>query len=390
MGVAVVDVEASSAAATAQLLWAACRPSLDVARIHAAIESGADVPRAGFAALQQRTGPLMWRALDAVGGTTQLGEAEEPLRADFELRRVQAAVLLPIAVARAIEPLTGAGFEPVVFKGPAVAMRYPSPGLRPMDDIDVILPAVQHDAGLAALVAAGWRVLPREGRHYDTVLLHDEVPDVPVELHRELTSWRDRSNRLTSEELWQERVPLECMGTSCFGVRPEHELVALAAHAGKPFHTFQRLIWSVDFAVLIQTAGDSLDWDRVAAFADRYGCSTVVAIALRHAERLGADVPSGLRALPTNRWRRVALQPLIDEGWPAKPADPGEVRRLRYALCDTQPRQIQLFLGEVTREGPVHTPWRLIYLSGRGLRRLSMWRGAGASLGDEGAVARET
>src|SRR5207253_1169413 len=80
------------------------------------------------------------------------------------MRRAQAAVLLPMAVSLAIEPLTGVGLEPVVFKGPALAARYPSPGLRPMDDLDVLPPAAQHDRGVSLLLRAGRSVVARPGR----------------------------------------------------------------------------------------------------------------------------------------------------------------------------------------------------------------------------------
>ena len=53
---------------------------------------------------------------------------------------MEAVLLIPRALALAVRPLTDAGLEPVVFKGPAVAARYPKPGLRPMEDIDLLLP----------------------------------------------------------------------------------------------------------------------------------------------------------------------------------------------------------------------------------------------------------
>ena len=72
--------------------------------------------------------------------------------------RMEALLLIPRAVALAVRPLTEAGLEPLVFKGPAVAARYPEPGLRPMDDIDLLLPAADHRRALDALAGAGWQV----------------------------------------------------------------------------------------------------------------------------------------------------------------------------------------------------------------------------------------
>ncbi len=340
------------------------------------MDSGADGEHAGRVAFDQRTGPLLWRALDAADRLDSLGTAGEVLRADFDMRRMQAELLLPFAVAAAVEPLTAAGLEPVIFKGPAVAQRYPSPGLRPMDDLDVLLPARQHEAALAVLLAAGWTRFEREGHHHDTVLFHPRVPHLALELHRGLDSWRDQSNQLSYSELWDRRQPIDCMGTQAFGVAPEDELVALAGHAGKPFHQFQRLIWSVDFAVLIEAASTGLDWDRVASLAERSSCNTVLAIALRHAERLGADVPIELLALPESRYRRAALSVLLEERWPLTEASMGEAHRLRYALCDDRARRVQLFVGEVTRMGMWRAPQQLVLVLALGVRRWRRWRKA--------------
>ena len=54
--------------------------------------------------------------------------------------------------------LAAVGSEPVFLKGIALANGYyANPGLRPMDDLDVLIPVDCVDAGLAALAAGGWR-----------------------------------------------------------------------------------------------------------------------------------------------------------------------------------------------------------------------------------------
>jgi hypothetical protein len=132
----------------------------------------------------------------------------------------------------------------------------------------------------------------------------------------------------------------------------------------------------VDFAVLIQTAAPDFDWDRVAAVADEFACTTVVAVALRHAVRLGADAPSELLGLPANRYRRAALLPLIEESWPVRQYELGEERRLRYALCDARLRQAQVFVGDVTEYGPWQTPGRFLMSLWYALHRWVRWRKA--------------
>ena len=77
-------------------------------------------------------------ALDA------LGDDRAALKGTADAFAMEALLLIPHAMELAVSPLTAAALEPVVFKGPAVAARYPRPGLRPMEDIDVLLPRTDH------------------------------------------------------------------------------------------------------------------------------------------------------------------------------------------------------------------------------------------------------
>ena len=351
--------------ATAELLWAACRPVPDDRAVDAAIAAGADVDRAIDAALAQGAGPMLARGLAdrAVGATA------ERLAKEAEVRRAQGLVLYPTALALAVEPLTAAGLEPLLFKGPTLAARYPAPGLRPMVDIDVLLPAADHAGAVGALTAAGWQIRNRAGDHHDTLLVHPDAPGLPLELHRDLYVWHDRATSLTADDLWSQRVPAECLGVSAFVLPPEVDLVALAAHAGKPEHHFNRLVWSIDFAVVV---GAGVDWARVDDVAARARCRTVVTVALHHAARLGAAVPAQHLDLRAGRVRREALAALLAVDWPLVEQDEGTHRRLRYALWDSAPRRVALFFGEIAVTGPRYAPRRALRLTGNLLRRV--WR----------------
>ena len=358
-------------AATARLLWASCRPDVDVDAITMSLDGGADVGLAVGTALDHRVGPLLHRGLGAAAAVDRPGPTLDLLRKDADLRRVQAELLLPLAVSKAIEPLTAAGLEPLLFKGPTLAMRFPEPGLRPMDDIDVVLPQMHHQRALSALREAGWRTAERPGHHADTFLTHPQIPDFPLELHWDLETWRERSSRLRGKDLWERRVPIRCFGVPAFGLPPEMDLVALAVHAGKPFHHFHRLIWSVDFAVVIRDA-PAVDWDRVAAIARATRCRTVLAIALAHAVRLGSAVPDEMLRVPAGRVRTAALQPVLDEIWPLVDCEGGIRRHLRYALSDSPFRWALLLLGELAEEDAHLVPKRAAVLLRNAIRKA--WR----------------
>ena len=235
------------------------------------------------------------------GRSTRSGPDRAVVGAVADAFRMEALLLVPRAVALAVRPLTDAGLEPVVFKGPAVAARYPEAGLRPMEDIDLLLPRADHVRALGALGRAGWEVArPGAGDRYDTALTHPEVPSLFLELHYGLEGASQRVTALDPETLWRLRRPMECAGTSAFGLPPADELVVLAAHAGKPHHGFVRLVWIADLAMLVGDAarrGLPVDWDLVHAAAAEARCLTVVgaALALARAEPAWRPPPGSSR-----------------------------------------------------------------------------------------------
>jgi hypothetical protein len=213
-----------------------------------------------------------------------------------------------------------------------------------MEDIDLLLPRRFHRPALRALTGAGWEVVrPAAGNRYDTVLRHGDVPSLVLELHYGLEAWYERTTRLDPDALWRRRIAIDCDGCAAFGLPLEDELTVLAAHAGKPFHGFRRLVWIADLAMVVGHAG-SVDWDEVRAAARRGRCATLVAVALAMARRVGVDAPRAMFPLPSHGWRRGALDALVDPGWPVR-HDELPTFHLRFALADTAWRRGVLGFG---------------------------------------------
>ena len=337
---------------TATLLWEACRREPRADSVQRALAGGADIGWAVSAASEHRIGPLLWRALGAAGSLDALGPEGAALGGMADASRMEALLLLPRAVALAVQPLTDAGLEPVVFKGPAVAARYPEPGLRPMDDIDLLLPEADHRRALDALGHVGWQVARPAGRDTNaTVLTHREMPSFFLEVHYALEGVSQRVTALDPGTLWAMRQPLECAGTSAFGLPPAEELVVLAAHAGGPHHRFVRLVWMADLAMIVGAAaphGAGVDWDRVCAVAGAARCVNVVGAALEMAHRAGLDAPAGLFPLPAKGRRGDAMRRLLSVSWPLTNLElPGW--QLRYALTDARAQRVKIYFAHFVR-----------------------------------------
>lgn len=337
----------ASTKATARLLWEACRPDPDPHSVRRALGNGADLALAVSAADDHRISSLLWRALDTADVLDALGPDRAMLKGTTDALAMEALLLIPRAMQLAVGPLTAAGLEPVVFKGPAVAAHYPRPGLRPMEDIDLLLPRRDHPRALSALAAAGWSVeRAAEGERYDSVLSHPEVPSLFLELHFGLEMASQRVTALDPVTLWSRRQPAVVAGTPAFVLPQDEELVVLAAHAGKPHHGFVRLVWIADIAMIVGAASNDahpVDWQRVRAVAGSTHCVTVVGAALAMARHTGVDAPTDLFPLPTRGWRGAAMRQLLSVTWPLTHLElPGY--QLNYALADDPVQRLKILL----------------------------------------------
>ncbi len=339
---------------TAALLWEACNAAPDLGRIEAALAEGVDAGSLVSLAAAHRVSGLLHRMLAGAGRLEDLGAEAVPLAALADVQAMAEMLLLPNAMALAVAPLVDAGLEPVVLKGAALLDRYPAPGTRPMEDVDLLLPRSFHPQAVEVLRRVGWQVVRRPGAdRYDTVLSHPDVPTLPLELHYGLEGWYERYTGIDADALWRARRPVDCLGQRAFALPVEEEVVLLSQHAGKPYHRFARLIWIADLAMVVAAAERSgaVDWDRLVATAGAQGCRTVVGAALAMARSAGVHAPTERFALPTGGWRAGAMRDLCDPLRPVRSSVP--TFHLRFSLCDRPWRRALLAAGALHG-----MPWR--------------------------------
>lgn len=245
-------------------------------------------------------------------------DVDAAARREVAFRRAQELIALPALAHRAFRPLREAGLMPLVHKGAALVARYPDRGLRPMDDVDIVVPAERFDDALEVLESAGWtrgvHSLTGWAPAYDLGMTHPDTGGLPIEVHFELQRRSQRTNELDAALLWSERIESSVAGQRVWGLPPELEVLALSTHAAKPFHVFNRLIWAVDLAVITRSC--DIDWDVVERRSAALRCRTSVAVALRLARRLGAAVPDEVLELPFLLRRLHALDAVLDPTWP--------------------------------------------------------------------------
>jgi hypothetical protein len=300
-----------------------------------------------------------------------------------------------------------AGIQALVLKGAALShLVYPEPGLRPMSDLDILVPAsdlwraqrLLADLGFDAPLPSSPTLPPR---HLPAATLQAEGLLVQVEIHhRLLSNYLDDAISYVRALLWTSRRlqsldvrpkptarpgdaqacgtvqpdglplaprPFVLAGVTAYTLGYEDTLQHLCRHLASHVNVwdFCRLIWVADVVSLAERFASEIDWERV-----RRQCPAVLdMLSLFHSmtplrdellDRAGVRigrVPEGIgveyqgwprpQAKRRRGWRRILRDTLFPSEW---------WLRLRYKLGGTRPlfwvrwvRHPLYILGHVVR-----------------------------------------
>lgn len=210
----------------------------------------------------------------------------------------------------ALRALAEAGLDTLVLKGGALALsRYGDLGLRPMQDLDVLVPTAAVPVALEALRRIGWTSLapitPGFLRTQHAAPLAGPGPGARCDLHWHV--YWECCRPSDDDDLWASSVALDFGGLSTRMLGPADQLLHVLVHGSRRTPS-PVLVWVPD-AILTMRAG-GIDWDRLLAQAARRRFVLRALTALDYLrEALGAPVPasvvSRLRSLPVSPLERL-------------------------------------------------------------------------------------
>jgi hypothetical protein len=191
--------------------------------------------------------------------------------------------------------LATAGIDTMVLKGVALLAGgyYDDAGLRPMRDIDLMVPA--FDRAVAVLAAQGWTREPQDvpSLHADR-FVHTSGRD--VDLHWEMSP--DLLYRRHPERSWDDMWAAAVLGT--VGGSPTRLpdaadlLLHVCAH-GAQYRARVTFQWVADAAMVVRAG--SVDWARLVDQAARRRATLAASETLRYlSERMGVAVPAATLA----------------------------------------------------------------------------------------------
>lgn len=233
-------------------------------------------------------------------------------------------------VGSALDALEAAGVRAMLLKGVPLAIQcYPEIGLRPMEDVDLLVEPGRATDAIAALDRAGWTSEPYvahpEVVPYGEQMLHQVVcrgeGGHAIDLHWRYVPWVARDGSGQDPGLWARAGPLEVAGHRALSPCPDDLLLLVILHAYRAgWATAPR--WVADVTFLLRALGDDLDWDRFTARVVQGHLVDPVRDALQFVHReYGALVPVEplhvLARARVGRWERhrhhVASREVIGE-----------------------------------------------------------------------------
>lgn len=182
-----------------------------------------------------------------------------------EIRLARLAGILAVLAAETI-PV-------IVLKGAVLApLIYPEPGLRPMSDLDILVPPAQAAKVQDIVRDLGFNdslpddPTPPDHRHLPVMMQTTAEMAVSVEIHRALGGTPRFPEGKSFEELWKTAVPYSFAGQTTRMMGYEDMLWHLYRHMIAE-HT--RLIRIVDIVGFAEQCAQEIDWRRVQAETPR-------------------------------------------------------------------------------------------------------------------------
>jgi hypothetical protein len=254
-------------------------------------------------------------------------------------------LLLRHEFCRIAQSLQSGKIPVIALKGIVLAAAYyPEPSLRPMSDIDILIPPCDKekaDSIVRSLGYEGSMVLPEHPDHRPTLFPGQEIvlpvrhnrSTALVEVHTQLECSAP-SVPVPIEYFWKRAVEFRVAENVTAALCPEDFLFHLCSHLARQ-HLFEKGILPLLDVKCLIAAHDDWNWDRIAQQAVDRRCVTPIYFALLMARQFaGAKVPDAFFAAVPAPADLSALQRVIEEQiWSAGIVPPGRSNLLSRLLA---------------------------------------------------------
>jgi hypothetical protein len=175
-----------------------------------------------------------------------------------------------VVLAEVLEAFQRASIETIVLKGAALAwMIYPSPALRPMSDVDLLVPRGAARTAQSLLrrlrfeAEVGGRRFGRNAHHLPIASRSHNGVTISIEIHGDALS-RDTLSSISMANLTESPRPFDLGGTRALALGHVDSLRHLTHHLLEPsWNGRLRLVGLVDLLRYGLTFNEAIDWPRL-------------------------------------------------------------------------------------------------------------------------------
>jgi len=295
----------------------AARAAWEVWRQHASLEA--------LDGGSKRLLPLLYRNLRALG-------VDDPAFAEFKAGQrynwFQNQSLFHQS-AKTVAALSAAGIPTLLLKGASLATRfYADPSLRPMSDLDLLVPEADARRAYQRLLDLGWQpdnpAFDLEA-HLDTRHSTGYSLDggCHLDLHQHLLA--DCFYPEADQPFWAQAEPCTFYGAPTATLCATDDLIHVCVHAAR-YNPFPPVRWAADAVHILRSTEHPVDWERLLRLAETLRLSLSLHAALTYLrEALDAPVPAavldGLAAMPVTTaerrfYRLKVSRPGVLHGFP--------------------------------------------------------------------------
>jgi hypothetical protein len=209
----------------------------------------------------------------------------------------------------ALRALEEASVPTMALKGLALGVSvYPSPGLRTVSDLDILVPGSDFPRAVEALGGKGHRGGPAAPRNQGDLRANHAQVLVPAKRHEPTLDlhWHVLASARADDDdayFWNAALPIKVGTVATLSLRPEDQLLHVLVH-GVRWTRMPHVRWVADAALLLRATRDAFDVDRFLEGAKRFDVVVPVQEGLGHvAELLGEGRELLERSLTLKRSR---------------------------------------------------------------------------------------
>lgn len=280
----------------------------DAFPLHKGDEAQATTCLAGWgqvvkSAEENAVAPLLYASLKRLGRESELPvEYNERLRVEY-IRSDTANWLALQELQVLLAEFEKAQIPVVVLKGGALATTlYPEPSLRPMSDLDLLIPRASLAQVEVLLIERGYISPVEMGESFGPQLTNYRAYErggkrpAHLEIHWHLFKSPFYCQRVPIDWFWDHTIEIIINQQRARVFANAAQFLHLASHFAL-HHRAERLIWSYDLALMLAQDGTPMDWQLVVDTAERFGLVPPVRLATdRVAETWGVAIPPAVSA----------------------------------------------------------------------------------------------